>query len=782
MVRRLAYYTSLPYAGTTSQTPSGIFNQGYGCSYGSGCSGNYGTPGLITIPWTEYVYGSGGVPNTITTFAQTAWTFDIQFYSLGSTGGNIFEAVDASNNQLVLVNWNAGNGNVTVTAGGASPIVVGTISPNTYNALAITKNGTAFSFCLNGGTVFTTTATIASIANLEWLDNTGSGNLAQQANLTTIDVYASQSVITGTAAVASSLNVSEQSDVHLSSDFELGCPVKTLSVLLLLLIASVLPSAAQIGPSAGSGDGVSLVENSGGPTSPVTIKLGFVQNGTFAPMQGGVSAYGQNAITVGWQTSLPCASQINYGLTTTYGQTVTDSALISQHSLTMTGLGTGTDVHYNVVCVNAGVQHGQSGDQVVSTQGTTTLSQLVYPGGHVGQATDNTFGGNYATAGPIADAIIQGEFTSTTADNDCKWAFTASTNGTIGELASCYYVLFTRFHNLTSRFTNLLWQTGSENPSGMSFTSATWQGNIANFRVPQMVAEFGNFSQFFSIDANNEPWVATPCYLVAGVYLNVGGCNSWYYPFQALGPYVSSTTRLVTNQYSFGEHSSRWGGDYPGPNAYINQNDVETFQGGIERIQEAIIAGVRIDGVGYETHLSPSYIYSSNDLKYQLYDVRRLGLVPEITEGTVSMNCGNGSSGCSTNSCPVCTPGSSLVNQQYASQYMATVLDTFIRYGGVKDITFWTSNPEHVGSLDMALYLGNQKTPLYNTFSSQLQNISPAVTFPRVRRINFVFGPPTPPTITSQTYLTADQRCELWLLRRYAGIDYYPMVGIRLSD
>ena len=214
VVRRLGYYTSLPYAGTTSQTPSGFAgNNGAGCTYTNGCVDNFGTPGLITIPWTEYVYGSGGVPNTISNFSQTAWTFDIQFYSLGSTGGNIFEAVDSSNNQLVLVNWNAGNGNITVTVGAASPVVVGTISQNSYNALAITKNGTAFSFCLNGGAVSTTTATIAAIANLEWLDNTGSGNLNQQANLTTIDVYASQSVITGSSALQA-LSTFQNSQVY----------------------------------------------------------------------------------------------------------------------------------------------------------------------------------------------------------------------------------------------------------------------------------------------------------------------------------------------------------------------------------------------------------------------------------------------------------------------------------------------------------------------------------------------------------------------------------------
>ena len=528
--------------------------------------------------------------------------------------------------------------------------------------------------------------------------------------------------------------------------------MKRLLTALFGLAFIASPVMAQIGPSAGASDGAALVASSGGPTTPVTITLGFDVAGSFFPMTGGVQTYGQNAITVGWQTNLPCASQINYGLTTNYGQTVTDAALIRQHSLTMTGLGTGTDVHYNVVCLNGSIQLGQSGDHIVSTQGTTKLSQLIYPGGHIGQATDDG-GGNYAASFNPADAIIQSEFTSTTADNDCKWQFTANANGTIGELANCYYVLFTRFSNLSARFQNVLWQTGHENPVSMTFNSSTWQGNIANFRVPQMVAQFGNMSQFFSLDVNNEPWVQTPCYLVGGVYLNVGGCNSWYYPFQALAPYVSSTTRLVPNMYSFGEHSTRWGGDYPGPTSYGNQLDMLIFQGAIERIQQAIIAGVRIDGVGYEMHLSPNYIFSANDLKYNLWDVRRLGLVPEITEFNVAPNCGNAPNGCSTNLCPVCTPGLSLSNLQYASQYAGRIFDTFITYGGVKDITIWNNGPNTANANEMGVYINNQKTPFYNLLTSQLQNLSPATTFPRVRRINFVAGPTTPPAITSQVAL-----------------------------
>ena len=109
--------------------------------------------------------------------------------------------IDASTNQPPFT-WNASTGNVTVTIGAASPIVVGTVTQNSYNGLAITKNGTAFSMALNGSTVFTTTATIAAIANLLWPDNTGTGTLLQQANLTTLDVYESQSIVTGAALQA----------------------------------------------------------------------------------------------------------------------------------------------------------------------------------------------------------------------------------------------------------------------------------------------------------------------------------------------------------------------------------------------------------------------------------------------------------------------------------------------------------------------------------------------------------------------------------------------------
>ena len=179
---------------TTTQTTSGS------CPSLYYCSGNYGTPGLMTVPWSAYYYRADP-RSSMTQFSQTAWTFDYQFYTQGTTGGDIFKAVDGSSNQLILINWNASNGNVTVTIGGATPQVVGTITSSRYNGLVITKNDTTFSLSLNGGTVYTVTATIAPIATLQFLDNTGSNTLAQQVNHTTFDVYESSSIVAGTSAI-----------------------------------------------------------------------------------------------------------------------------------------------------------------------------------------------------------------------------------------------------------------------------------------------------------------------------------------------------------------------------------------------------------------------------------------------------------------------------------------------------------------------------------------------------------------------------------------------------
>ena len=514
--------------------------------------------------------------------------------------------------------------------------------------------------------------------------------------------------------------------------------MKKLLAGLFGLALSVLPAAAQFGPNAGAGDGVTY--------SGMTLTLGFNVQTAFFPITGGVSAWGQNAVTVQWQTNFPCASQINYGLTPIYGQTVTNATLVRQHTLTMTGLATGTDYHYNVVCLSGSTLLAQSGDQIVSTQGASTLASLIYPGGHVGIISEQNTA-NYPPQRLPADAIINTEFNATGQANGCNWAFTANSNGTVPEFAGCVGALSGRYPGLAYYFQVVLQTTGHDNPSGMVFNSGTWQSNISTYRVPQMVAQFGNFSSFYMINTTNEPWYTSPCYIGPGVYFNVGGCNFWTYPLQTLAPLTASTTLLGVNQFSFGETATRWGGD--ANRGFVNEPDLLYAQGGIERMQQGIISGVRVDAQGIESHVVVNQLYSENDLKYILWDLHRLGIVPVVTEANARIDVAN------SNLCPVCTLGTATLNNQiFGAQMLQYLFYDMIVYGGVTNFQFWPNQPALTGGIPlMGVYVNNQKTPFYSMFTNLLLNVSPATTFPRVRRLNFVLGPITPPAITSQVAL-----------------------------
>src|SRR5207247_9221475 len=58
-----------------------------------------------------------------------------------------------------------------------------------------------------------------------------------------------------------------------------------------------------------------------------------------------------------WQTNNAANSRVDYGTTTAYGSNVSDGALVTNHSLTLTGLTAGTTYHYRVTSVD---QYGQS--------------------------------------------------------------------------------------------------------------------------------------------------------------------------------------------------------------------------------------------------------------------------------------------------------------------------------------------------------------------------------------------------------------------------------------
>ena len=135
-----------------------------------------------------------------------------------------------------------------------------------------------------------------------------------------------------------------------------------------------------------------------------------------------------------------------------------------------------------------------------------------------------------------------------------------------------------------------------------------------------------------------------------------------------------------------------------------------------------------------------------------------------LTEGNVNISCGEGlrwaaaAGGC----LPKFAHTGNTLNPTiiFGSQVFASIFFmTLINYGrGEQTSQFWSKSGGCCWLQPTDILIGvftdnNQKTPFYNMLTNLLLNVSPATTFSRVRRLNFVLGPPTPPAISSQAAL-----------------------------
>jgi hypothetical protein len=70
---------------------------------------------------------------------------------------------------------------------------------------------------------------------------------------------------------------------------------------------------------------------------------------------------------ISWQTNYAANSRVDYGLTTTYGSSVSDATRVTAHALTLPGLTASTTYHYKVTSVDALGQTASSPDATVIT-------------------------------------------------------------------------------------------------------------------------------------------------------------------------------------------------------------------------------------------------------------------------------------------------------------------------------------------------------------------------------------------------------------------------------
>jgi len=81
-----------------------------------------------------------------------------------------------------------------------------------------------------------------------------------------------------------------------------------------------------------------------------------------------VETNSDTSVTITWVTDREATSQVEYGTTTAYGTTTTETtALENEHSVAITGLDAGTPYHYRVISTDANDVWAQSADKTFNT-------------------------------------------------------------------------------------------------------------------------------------------------------------------------------------------------------------------------------------------------------------------------------------------------------------------------------------------------------------------------------------------------------------------------------
>lgn len=104
-------------------------------------------------------------------------------------------------------------------------------------------------------------------------------------------------------------------------------------------------------------------------SNPITVKVNNVAD-TVAPVISSisVSSISSSGVTVTWKTDEASDTQVEYGLTSSYGsQTTLKTALVTSHSQSISGLRSSTTYHYRVKSRDKAGNLAVSGDRIFTT-------------------------------------------------------------------------------------------------------------------------------------------------------------------------------------------------------------------------------------------------------------------------------------------------------------------------------------------------------------------------------------------------------------------------------
>ncbi|MBI5197013.1 MAG: fibronectin type III domain-containing protein [Nitrospirae bacterium] len=123
----------------------------------------------------------------------------------------------------------------------------------------------------------------------------------------------------------------------------------------------------------------------------------------------GTTNLSDTGATVVWGTDEPATTQIEYGLTTAYGQSSSlDNAQVTTHSVALSGLAPSTTYHYRVKSVDAAGNTAISGDYTFTTADPPDLIPPVISGIQVVQISDSSATVTWSTDEPASSQVEYG--------------------------------------------------------------------------------------------------------------------------------------------------------------------------------------------------------------------------------------------------------------------------------------------------------------------------------------------------------------------------------------
>ena len=269
--------------------------------------------------------------------------------------------------------------------------------------------------------------------------------------------------------------------------------------------------------------------------------------GTPAPAITNVASSGitTTSATITWNTDQTASSQVQYGLTTSYGSTTSlDSTLVTSHSQALTGLTPGTVYHYRVISANVNGST-TSGDYTFTTLAPPVITN-VHATGVAATSASIAWTTNQAASSQVEYGLTTSYGSSTTLDPSSVTSHSQGLSGLTAGTLYHYRVISGNGNGTTTSGDYTFTTSGNVvitnvASSGITSTGATitWTTNIA----ASSQVEYGTTTSYGSSTTLDSNAVTSHSVALSGLTATT------LYHYRVKSADVSGTT--VSDDYTF---------------------------------------------------------------------------------------------------------------------------------------------------------------------------------------------------------------------------------------